>query len=226
MTPAGELTALGAFYGIDVASVIARDRAALDRYAEWVLGRDTFAVVTLGPCAELASPRFRAAAARWPSAITGVKHELGARALEHSQSAGSGVRCRGRRLIEPTYYVRTLCPWAEGVAWLGPAAARIPAARTLYGLGFQGDVVKTYALTDDGFVSYRLVGDEVLAEPKAYRADVAWDAIAWPDPRWATIGALGRTLGFRTAGHVGHLHGAMKVYVERTGAIATDRSLA
>ena len=101
-----------------------------------------------------------------------------------------------------------------------------PPARTLYGLGFQGDVVKTYALTDDGFVSYRLVGDDVLAEPKEYRADVSWDAISWPDPRWAAIGELGRALGFRTAGHVGHLHGAMKVYVERTGAIATDRSFA
>jgi hypothetical protein len=207
VTPAGELTALGAFYGIDVAGVLARDSAALQRYAEWVLGRDAFAVVTLGPRAELGSPRFRAAAARWPGAITGVKRELGA-------------------AIEPTYYVRTLCPWGEGVAWLGPAAARIPPARTLYGLGFQGDVVKTYALSDDGFVSYRLAGDEVLAEPKEYRADVAWDAISWPDPRWAAIGELGCTLGFRSAGHVGHHHGAMKVYVERTGAIATDRSFA
>jgi hypothetical protein len=207
VTLAGELTALGAFYGIDVAGVLASDRTALERYAEWVLGRDAFAVVTLGPRAELGSAQFRAAAARWPAAITGVKRELGA-------------------AIEPTYYVRTLCPWAEGVAWLGPAAARIPPARTLYGLGFQGDVVKTYALTDDGFVSYRLAGDEVLAEPKEYRANVAWDAIAWPDPRWVAIGELGRALGFRTAGHVGHHGGALKVYVERTGAIATDRSFA
>jgi hypothetical protein len=207
VTPAGELIALGAFYGIDVAGTLERDGAALERYAESVLGRDAFAVVTLEPRPELGSPRFRDAAARWPAAITGVKRELGSS-------------------IEPTYYVRTLCPWAEGVAWLGAAATRIPSARTLYGLGFQGDVVKTYALTDEGFVSYRLAGNEILAEPKEYRADVAWDAIVWPDPRWAEIGELGRTLGFRTAGHVGQLHGAMKVYVERTGAIATDRSFA
>jgi hypothetical protein len=203
VTPAGELAELGAFYGIDVAGV---DPAPLDRYAEWVLGRDAFAYVMLG-LPDDGPPRFRAAAARWPTAITGVKRELGA-------------------AIDPTYYVRTVCPWADGVAWLGPAAARIPPARTFYGLGFQGEVIKTYALTDAGFVSYRLAGDAVLAEPKAYRADVAWDAIAWPDPRWAAIGALGRTLGFRTAGHVGHLHDAMKIYVERTGAITTDRSLA
>ncbi len=207
MTPAGELSALGAFYGIDVAGVLAHDSAALERYAEWVLGRDTFAVVTLGPRLELATSRFRAAAEYWPAAITGVKRELGG-------------------AVEPTYYVRTLCPWADGIAWLGAAATRIPPARTLYGLGFQGAVVKTYALTDCGFVSYRLAGDDVIAEPKEYRADVVWDEMLWPDPRWAAIGELGRTLGFRTAGHVGHHHGEMKVYVERTGAIATDRSFA
>jgi hypothetical protein len=200
VTPAGELAALGAFYGIGVAAI---DVAPLERYAEWVLGRDAFAVVTLGPVAGPA----RAAAAHWPAAITGIKRELGT-------------------TLEPTYYVRTVCPWADGVAWLGPVAARIPPARTLYGLGFQGDVIKSYALTADGFISYRLAGDEILAEPKAYRAEVAWQDIAWPDPRWAAIGALGRTLGFRSAGHVGHLHGAMKIYVERTGAIATDRSFA
>ncbi len=205
MTPAGELAALGAFYRIAVGDV---DPVALDRYAEWVLGRDAFAVVTLGTPEELGGPaRFRAAAAHWPAAVTGMKRELGGAS-------------------DPTYYVRTVCPWADGVAWLGQAAARIPPARTLYGLGFQCDIVKTYALTDDGFVSYRLADDEILADPKAYRAEVSWDAIAWPDARWAAIGALGRRLGFRTANHVGHLHGAMKIYVERTGAIATDRSLA
>jgi len=201
VSPGDELAALAAFY--DVA--VPRDHAAaLDRYAEWVLGRDTFAYVTLGVAAD--HPRFLAAAAHWPDAITGVKIEVG-------------------RDLSPTHYVRTLCPWADGVAWLGAAAARIPPARTLYGLGFQGDVVKTYALTDDGFISYRLAGDEVIAE-KAYRADIAWDAIAWPDARWAALGALGRELGFHRAGHVGHVHGAMKVYVERTGAIPTDRSFA
>lgn len=200
MSPAQELAALAAFYGIDVTAI---DPAPLEHYAEWVLGRDSFAVVTLGAVAGPA----RAAAAHWPAAITGVKHELGS-------------------ALAPTYYVRTVCPWADGVAWLGAAATQIPPARTLYGLGFQGDVVKTYALADDGFVSYRIAGDEVLAEPKAYRADVAWDDIAWPDARWTAIGALGRTLGFRTAGHVGQLHGEMKIYVERIGAIATDRSLA
>ncbi len=211
MTPVGEIAALGAFYLTDVNDVIARYGAALEHYAEWVLGRDAFAFVTLGRPEQLddgspAGARLRAAAAHWPAALTGIKLELG--------SANA-----------PTLYVRTLCSWAEGVAWLGSAAAKIPPARTLYGLGFQGDVVKTYALTDDGFISYRFA-DETLVDPKVYRADVAWDAIAWPDARWASIGALGRKLGFRTAGHIGHLHGAMKVYVERTGAISTDRSFA
>ncbi len=221
MTPADELAALGAFYGLPVVEVLARHAPALARYAEWVLGRDDLAVVTLGDVetlAALATPtaaaRLRGAAARWPEAITGVKLELG----EHRP---------------PTLYVRTLCPWQDGVDWLeraGIAAARVPPARTLYGLGFQGDLVKTYALAPDGFVSYRIAGGELRrdVDHKRYRADVAWEAIAWPDARWAAIGALGRTLGFRTAGHVGRTceHDELKIYVERAGAIATDRSFA
>ena len=106
----------------------------------------------LGMPDELAGPaRFRAAAARWPAAITGVKRELGA-------------------TLDPTYYVRTVCPWRMVLH----GSARPP--RGSHRLGFQNDVIKTYALTNDGFVSYRLAGDEI--------------------------------------------------YVERTGAIATDRSLA
>jgi hypothetical protein len=111
---------------------------------------------------------------------------------------------------------------------VGAVAARIPAARTLYGLGFQGELVKTYTLSAEGFVSFRIAGTELLREHKAYRAEVAWDTIAWPDARWATVGALGRRLGFRSAGHVAHasVSASLKVYVERTGAIATDRSFA
>ena len=206
MTPADELAALGAFYGIAVDDVLADHAADLDRYAEWVLGRDAFALVTLAPITgdSLAAR----AAAHWPAAITGVKLELGT-------------------AIAPTYYVRTLCPWAEGVAWLSaqgiPAAAQVPPARTLYGLGFQGAVVKTYALAPGGFVSYR-VDTALHREHKDYVADVEWDAIVWPDARWAAIGELGRTLGFRSAGHVAPSAGGLKIYVERAGAIATDRS--
>jgi hypothetical protein len=96
----------------------------------------------------------------------------------------------------------------------------------MYGLGFQGELVKTYALAPGGFVSYRLTDGELLRKHKDYRADVAWSAIAWPDPRWAAIGELGRALGFETAGHVGLVGHTRKIYVERTGAIVTDRSLA
>jgi hypothetical protein len=216
--PLDELVAIGAFYGVDVDRVIAQHGPALARYAEWVLARDSFALVTLGTAdtlallgSGLAGARLLAAAARWPDAITGIK-------LDPS----------GRE--EPTLYIRPVCPWAEGHRWLvgelGAIADRIPPARTLYGLGFQGDIVKTYALVDGGFVSHRICGDQ-LREHKAYRADVAWHAIAWPDSRWAAIGALGRALGFRTAGHVGETEsGERKLYIERVGAIPTDRSLA
>jgi hypothetical protein len=218
VTPAGELAALGAHYGIAVDDLIADHGRALDRYAEWVLGRDAFALVTLGDAPALAGlvggtsgDRLRAAAACWSGAVTGVKLELGAR-------------------VEPTLYVRVLCPWDDAISWLAgaglAAAVRVPPARTMYGLGFQGELVKTYALAPGGFVSYRLAGGELLREPKAYRADVAWSAIAWPDPRWAAIGELGRALGFETAGHVGLVGDTRKIYVERSGAIATDRSFA
>ncbi len=219
-----ELRALGAFYGVDVEPVLATHGPSLARYTEWVLARDSFALVTLADAASIARlaashgdalrtaarTRFLAAAKRWPDAITGIKLDP------------SGHE-------DPTLYIRPLCPWADGLAWLARDIidpARIPPARTLYGLGFQGDIVKTYALVDEGFVSYRIRGDE-LREHKEYRADVAWDAIEWPDARWAAIGTLGRSLGFRVAGHVGATaSGERKIYVERVGAIPTDRSLA
>jgi hypothetical protein len=219
VTVVEELAALGAFYGVAVDDFIAVHGPALARYAEWVLARDAFAVVTLGEAATLArlgSPasasRLISAAARWPDAITGIKLDP-----------------TGRE--EPTLYVRALCPWTEGIAWLerevGPVAARIPPSRTLYGLGFQGDVIKTYALAADGFVSFRIAGETLRREHKDYRADVAWDAIDWPDRRWTAVATLGRALGFRTAGHVGESSGGeRKIYVERVGAIPTDRSVA
>lgn len=219
MTPIEELAALGAFYRVPIDDVVAAHGPSLARYAEWVLARDAFALVTLGSAETLAplgsataAARLRSAAARWPAAITGIKLDPGGRE-------------------EATLYVRPLCPWADGIAWLtqelGFAPTKIPPARTLYGLGFQAELVKTYALTSDGFVSFRFTGNELHREHKDYRADVAWDAIDWPDARWAAIGALGRTLGFRSAGHVGQSSdGARKIYVERTGAIPTDRSFA
>lgn len=219
MTVVEELAALGAFYGVAVDDFITVHGPALTRYAEWVLARDAFAVVTLGEAATLArlgSPtsasRLCSAAARWPDAITGIKLDP-----------------TGRE--EPTLYVRTLCPWTEGIAWLerevGVIATRLPPSRTLYGLGFQGDIVKTYALAPDGFVSFRIAGEQLQREHKDYRADVAWDAIDWPDSRWTAVATLGRALGFRTAGHVGESSGGeRKIYVERVGGIPTDRSAA
>jgi hypothetical protein len=219
MTPAQELSALGAFYGVPVDHLLAAHGPALARYAEWVLARDSFALVTLGTPEALArlghsiaGARFLAAAARWPAAVAGIKLDP------------TGYE-------EPTLYLRTLCPWSEAVAWLeaaiGPAASAIPASRTAYGLGFQGDRVKTYALAPDGFVSYRLTDQGLCVEHKDYRADVAWNDIPWPDPRWSAIGALGRSLGFEVAGHVGDSSsGERKVYVERVGGIPTDRSFA
>ena len=77
MTPCDELAALGAFYNIDVTSTIAAHAAALDRYAEWVLGHDDLALVTLGSAdalcslpsvAPIAAARLRAAVAQWPGA--------------------------------------------------------------------------------------------------------------------------------------------------------------
>lgn len=229
MTPAGELRALGAFYGLSVEAIEAAAGAlgpALDRYAEWVLDRDGFAVVTLGDAETIASfgtekagVRLRAAAARWPEAATGVKLDLAGR-------------------HPPTLYVRPTCPWEEGVA-LFPELGAAPPARTLYGLGFQGDLLKTYALTPEGFVSWRVgarapgiggdrrISDNRSLDHKRYQADLRWEALRWPDARWEAIGALGRRLGFQTAGHLGIAStGAWKVYVERTGGIPTDRSFA
>jgi hypothetical protein len=215
-----ELVALGAFYGAPVDAVLSAHGSALGRYAEWVLGRDSFALVTLGSVAELASygsatsaRRLCSAAARWPAAVTGIK------------LAPDGHE-------EPTLYVRAVCPWRDGIEWLegevGAVATRVPTARTLYGLGFQGELIKTYALVPNGFVSWRVEGAQLCREHKDYRADVSWDAIAWPDAKWQAIGALGRTLGFCSAGHVGRSSemAEMKIYVERVGAIATDRSFA
>jgi hypothetical protein len=220
MTPAEEVEELGVFYGTAVEAFVSRHRAGLERYAEWVLGRDGFAVVTLGSADTLAElgrgaavHRFRSAAARWPGAITGVK-----------------VDPCGREV--PTLYVRPLCSWQEGTAWLerevGLSATQLPAARTMYGLGFQGGLVKTYVLSPEGFVSWRLDGTTLQGERKDYRADVPWESITWPDARWSQIGALGQKLGFRSAGHVGRSspNGELKIYVERVGAIPTDRSLA
>ena len=225
MTPAGELRALGELYGLPVAvlaDLANRHGDALERYAEWVLERDTFSLVTLGRPADLvpladalAQPRFARAVAAWPGVVAGIK-------LDATGRRGS------------TLYVRTVCPWAQGLAWLeaemGPVARTVPAARTLYGLGFQGELVKTYALSPGGFVSWRLRPGEVAPslEHKDYRADVAWDDIAWPDTRWCAVGELGRRLGFTTANHLARhaSTGELKVYVERRGGIPTDRSLA
>jgi hypothetical protein len=220
MSPAEELAVLGRFYGTAVDKVIARFGPALDRYAEWVLGRDQFAFVTLGDVPTLASygdttsaQRFACTATHFSGSITGIKFDP----AEHE---------------EPTLYVRTTCPWQIGARWLERAlhvdVSRILPARTLYGLGFQGNLVKTYALTPEGFVSHRLDELEVRREHKDYRAEIPWDGIAWPDARWAQVGALGSMLGFERADHVGwsSATGATKLYVERVGAIATDRSLA
>ena len=221
MSPADELAALADHYGLDPRPAWARLAPALARYTEWVLGRDGLAVVTLGEPGALAGwvaaegpalPAFQAAASAWPDAITGIKLDL------------SGTE-------PPTLYVRTRCPWAEGLRWLlgrGLPALDLPPARTLYGLGFQGEVVKVYTLSPDGFLSWRLDAGGVHPEHKAYRAEVPWAEIDWPDARWAALGALGARLGFETAGHVGARSdtGERKLYVERRGGLPTDRSLA
>jgi hypothetical protein len=191
--PAEELAVLGRFYGLDVDAVGVRLAPSLEAYAEWVLDCDGFAVVTLGDAGTVApfatgaaADRLRASAVRWPDAVTGVKLDLGAR-------------------HPPTVYIRPTCPWEEGVRFLagiGIDVRALPAARTLYGLGFQGGLVKTYALCSDGFVSWRIDTDGLRPEHKRYRAEVPWDGITWPDPCWERVGALGRQLGFRTAGHV------------------------
>jgi hypothetical protein len=222
MTLREELAALGSFYDVSVDDILRMHGSALDRYAEWVLGRDDFALVTLGDVASLceltpgpAAMRLARAASEWPSAVTGIKLEPG-----------------GHRA--PTLYIRTVCNWSDGLAWLAAdgnidaaTLSRLPRSRALYGLGFQGDVIKTYALAPGGFVSYRLDNCGLHQEYKDYRADVPWHEIDWPDVRWSAIAALGHSLGFRVAGHVGVTSSAeLKIYVERTGAIATDRSLA
>jgi hypothetical protein len=219
VSPTHELGALAAFYGIWIAPFAERYTEALARYAEWVLERDSFSFVTLGPPADLpvASQhqklRFERAVSQWPSAITGIK-----------------VDAVGQR--EPTLYVRCVCPWDQGIAWLarevGSKAYEIPSARTLYGLGFQGNLIKTYSLASQGFISWRVDERVAALERKEYRAEVPWGEISWPDARWRDLGELGTRLGFHTAGHVGRhaSTGELKVYVERRGGIPTDNSLA
>lgn len=218
--PAEELRALAQVYGLDCEARIAQIEPWLGRYAEWVLGRESLAVVTLAPPEVLAmwagggaaTERLLEAARRWPAAITGIKLDLGG-------------------LEAPTLYVRTMTPWAEGLFWLlqrGLPALEVPAARTLYGLGFQGEVVKTYSLAPDGFVSWRLDRLGCHPEHKTYKAEVPWRELRWPDERWASIGALGEALGFAVAGHVGERSDTLerKVYVERVGGIPTDHRAA
>ena len=219
MRPADELRLLAEHYGVSAEPLLQRLGASLEHYAEWVLGEDSLAVVTLGEAPLLAdlvggtaAQRLVDAALRWPAARTGIKVDL----------AGKEA---------PTLYVRTLCPWSEGLHFL--LAHQIPGsvlspARTLYGLGFQGEMVKTYALTPQGFVSRRMEREMLHCERKDYEAEVPWAEISWPDAGWRAIGQLGTLLGFTTAGHIGVRSdtGERKVYVERVGGIPTDRTVA
>lgn len=219
-SPSAEFTALCAFYGLPASPLLERHGANLETYAEWVLDAEGFAFVTLAAAADLAglaeepaAGRFARAAGRWSEAITGTKIDVAGR-------------------VPPTLYVRAVCPWDEGAAWLehelGGLPPDLPRTRTFYGVGFQGHRSKIYALAPEGFVSWRIEdATGSVAGSKRYTAEVPWATIPRPDARWRALGELGERLGFQTAGHVGFdaSTGARKLYVERRGAIPTDRSL-
>ncbi|MEZ4443879.1 MAG: hypothetical protein R3B72_32700 [Polyangiaceae bacterium] len=153
--------------------------------------------------------------------------------------------CLGPEAAPPTLYVRTMCSTNEGLVWLQgrvSTAALVEALadnRTLYGLGFasrEGEcAIKTYSLgplPDDtiGFHSWRATSSGVVKERKRYWPDVPWGELPLTSWRWRRLARFAaRELGYDVAGHFATTErdnepDELKLYVERIGAIATDRS--
>jgi hypothetical protein len=238
---AAELDALGVHYGCAdaVRHFVERARPWLAGYAEVVLGEDSFEVVTGGVGASAVSAmaglgaalsdetraHFAAAAARFSGVMVGVK-------------VGFGVA------VSPTLYLRCKCPVDDALAFVASdfgegAAAELAVVfannDVCYGFGFvDADdgtaALKTYALVRGAgrqFVSWRLKGGRLQAEHKLYDADVAIDAVSQLSRKWCDhVDFFTHTLHWRVASNLGRVEGgsgrAVKVYVERIGAIATD----
>ncbi len=224
----------------------------LERYAEIVLAEDGFEVIAGGAeettaralariakdeGASAAASAFERCAAAAPGRIVGLKLCFGAWAPPTCY-----VRTRWP-IEEGLAFLGELPGVAAAVA---PLAEALAPARVLYGLGFSGAgselVVKTYTLGDVpdnpaiapgmgkavGFLSMRVVGEHVSPAWKRYLPDVAWQDIVAPSPRWRRIIDFAASeLKYGKAGHFAVTEGegdapALKLYVERVGAVATD----
>ena len=236
----------------DVRATLEQVRPWLSSYAEWVLTEDGFEIITggVGPRARQAvcdiaasaglsssSVRFfRAVAEACPDVMVGVKVPF-----TSSHSAPTS----------PTAYVRTALAKDDARQVLKRAAARAgwsfqpgdvvdehPSCDTLYGIGVVDDdgapMLKTYVLQEVGddvaFVSLRLNAAGLHHAHKEYAADVEVKTLQ-ASPLWgAALTWMQGALGIDTVGHVGrevcaHRADRWKIYVERIGRIATDRSL-
>ncbi|MFK7929737.1 MAG: hypothetical protein AB8H79_16210 [Myxococcota bacterium] len=249
MTVHGEVRALAAAQNLPNADVDACLRALephLDHYAELVVTHDGLEVITGGKgqataialakvaldngASQSVADLFLHLQARHPKVMLGLKVELG------PQASSPTLYVRTQSAVD-----RTLDALAEHVAV--PAALRQALAhhRVLYGLGLHDEdgelQVKTYTVDTvqmngqecDGFVSWRLRAGVLTPEVKHYLPEVPWREISGDGDRWARLLKVGQELGFAKAGHVAitQVDGrptALKLYIERVGAVPTDWS--
>jgi hypothetical protein len=249
-----ELGPIFRFYGISHEEVLQVCEPVLpyfSNYCELVFGENSFELITAGVGDEFATDVVNAAnmlgtgselttlfshcAAAFPDAVAGIKFCF---------SPG--------KKLSPTLYVRTKTGKEKVFHFLedkitANALANLQTAlapnHILYGLGFseknENLYIKTYAITDvadgmggavPGFISWRLLGDELSREHKEYLPDNLLENYNSPDARMKKIrDFLLYEMGYDTAGHIGLLHEdgrhtETKIYIERTGGIPTDFS--
>lgn len=243
---ADEVRRLARFQGVgsrEVEPVLSALAPHLDTYAEVVITEQGLELITGGigsvPAAQLAAlaERFGApneTARAWSECI----------AAHPTRMLGLKV-CLGPDAAPPSLYVRTMCPTGEGLKWLAGRIATTPLAdalsdnQTLYGLGFtsrHGEcTIKTYTIgrLEDGTVGFnssRVTPSGMVREHKRYWPAVPWSELPLTAWRWRRLVRFAAdVLGYDVAGHFAttEREGApdeLKLYVERVGAIPTDRT--
>lgn len=232
-----ELDRVGRFYRLDAAPVAAALAPHLGDYFELTLGVDGFEVITGGVGPTVARSLARIAAA-WRSPRRTTEAFLDCAARFPGRMLGLKL---ATPWAPPTLYVRVTAPMTDGTAFLaalpeaagsvGEVRSRLSGNQTLYGLGFSSAGValrvKTYTLTDAGFLSLRLGEGGVLPEEKAYAAETRFET---PSPAWQRVVDFAReAFGVERFSHVGakRLDAGVehRLYLERVGAVATDWAL-
>jgi hypothetical protein len=235
---ASELNAVACHYGCeaDVAAFITRARPWLERYTEVVLAEHSFEVVTGGVGSEAVNAILALASA----ASEGTRRIFSACSARF-EDVMVGVKVGFATHTQPTLYVRSKCDLDAGLWFValhsGPAVADQLRAilrenRTFYGFGFSDDehgpVLKTYTLMPGErgrFVSWRVRAGELLRSHKSYEADLPLSQLAQNETWRQHIEFVSQRLGWQLANNVGRVEGgeaALKLYVERRGAIPTD----